>query len=131
MQVTILGSGSGKSELNRRHAAVLVQHRTGTFLLDCGEGTSQALLKHAIPADEITAIAISHLHPDHITGLYMLVQNLYLQGRKRPLSIYLPERVEDVVKSLSFSICLPSDFPMFFILKKLLPFLTITPVLRQ
>lgn len=112
MQVTILGSGSGKSELNRRHAAVLVQHCAGTFLLDCGEGTSQALLKHATAPDEISAIVISHLHPDHITGLYMLVQNLYLQGRKRPLYIYLPERVEDVVKS----------FELFYLFAKRLPY---------
>lgn len=111
MQVTILGSGSGKSELGKRHAALLVRHYRGTFLLDCGEGTSQALLKHQLSADEITAVVISHLHPDHVTGLYMLVQNLYLQGRKVPLKIYLPERVEAVKKSFELFYLFASRLP--------------------
>lgn len=112
MNVTILGSGSGKSELNRRHAALLVQHHRGTFLLDCGEGTSQAVLSHQLHPDEITAVAISHLHPDHVTGVYMLVQNLYLQGRSKPLLLYIPERVNDVQQS----------FELMYLFAERLPF---------
>jgi len=105
--VTILGSGSGKSDLDHHHAALLVAHEKATLLLDCGEGTSRQLLRNAIAPDTLDAIAISHLHPDHVTGLFMVLQNLYLNGRKKPLNIFLPERVEDVIAALNLFYLFP------------------------
>lgn len=107
MIVTILGSGSGKSDLDHHHAAVLVAHQKATLLLDCGEGTSQQLLRNSISADTLDAIAISHLHPDHVTGLFMVLQNLYLNDRKKPLNIFLPERVEDVIATMDLFYLFP------------------------
>ena len=63
--------------------------------MDCGEGTSHKLLENNLIKDELDDILISHLHPDHISGIFMVIQMLYLQGRTKPLNIYLPERANE------------------------------------
>jgi hypothetical protein len=72
------------------------------LLFDCGEGTSHQLLKHGLAGDKIDAIFISHYHPDHISGIYMLMQMLYLQERKKPLRLFLPEQLDFFLQTLRF-----------------------------
>jgi ribonuclease Z len=64
------------------------------ILADCGEGTARQLLKHKASKDFLDTIIITHYHPDHVAGLFMVIQMLYLQGRKKPLQVYLPENPE-------------------------------------
>ncbi len=96
-----MGSSSGMPTLGKTHAAVLVELMDRTILLDCGEGTSVKFLQHEIDKDQVDAIYISHYHPDHVAGIFLLIQLFYLQKRTKPLKIYLPERVEDFRNILS------------------------------
>ncbi len=90
----ILGSASGMPSLKKNHSSVWINFSDKNILLDCGEGTAKQLLKYGLDKDVLDAIAISHYHPDHVSGLFMVIQMLYLQKRGRDLTIYLPEQVE-------------------------------------
>lgn len=94
MEITISGSASGMPELNKRHSCVYIKKDGISFMLDCGEGASQAFLENNYSFEEPDFIVISHYHPDHITGIYMLIQLLYLKQRKKTLQIFLPENEE-------------------------------------
>ncbi|HOZ92223.1 MAG TPA: MBL fold metallo-hydrolase, partial [Candidatus Syntrophosphaera thermopropionivorans] len=72
------------------------------LLFDCGEGVSQQLLKHHLDNNVLDAIFISHYHPDHISGLFMLLQMLKIQKREKPLQLFLPERPAALVETLQF-----------------------------
>jgi ribonuclease Z len=61
------------------------------FLIDCGEGTQMQLRKCKIKFGKINNIFISHLHGDHIFGLYGLLSSFNLMGRENTISIYAPE----------------------------------------
>jgi len=50
----------------------------------------------------LDAIFISHYHPDHISGLFMLLQMLKIQKREKPLQLFLPERPAALVETLQF-----------------------------
>jgi len=61
------------------------------FLIDCGEGTQMQLRRCRIKIGKINHIFISHLHGDHVFGLYGLLSSFNLMGREYPLNLYAPE----------------------------------------
>ncbi|NOY06120.1 MAG: MBL fold metallo-hydrolase [Chlorobi bacterium] len=91
MTLTFLGTASGLTVLNRRHSSIMVEASGKQFLLDAGEGVTQGLLEWSFDPDAVSAVCVSHTHPDHAAGLPMLLQTCYLRGRTTPLDIYLPE----------------------------------------
>jgi len=107
MKIKILGSGSGILTLGKNHACVWINFSDKNIILDCGEGTAQQLLKNGLDKAALDAIAISHYHPDHITGIFMVLQLLYLQNRTKPLNIYLPEDIDFFVKTLNYFYTFP------------------------
>ena len=107
MLVTFLGTAPGIPQLNRRHSAILFKDEQITFLIDCGEGVCQAFLEEKIGIDELDFIFITHTHPDHISGIYMLLQYFHTQKRKKPLNIYLPEDTRHFSQVLNFMYLFP------------------------
>lgn len=95
MQIRILGTGSGLPELGKHLSSVHVNCRGKQYLLDCGEGSIYQLLRYGVDVNDLDAVVITHFHPDHVAGIFMLVQMLYLQGRSKDLSIFIPERTEE------------------------------------
>ena len=110
MEVMILGSGSGLPSLSKHLSSILVRSDNGLFLLDCGDGCSHLLLEQDVKADDLDAVLISHYHPDHVSGIFMLIQMLYLSGRTKPLDVFLPERVEDFLGILRMFYTFPQKF---------------------
>lgn len=66
-------------------------------MIDCGEGTQQQMLKFDVRASRIEHIFISHLHGDHYLGLVGLLSSLHLNGRKKPLTLYCPELLKEII----------------------------------
>jgi ribonuclease Z len=99
MTVTILGSSSALPTSERYPSAHVLNARERLFLIDCGEGTQMQLRKLRIRFGKINHIFISHLHGDHIFGLYGFLSTLSLMGRKTPLHLYAPERYDQILRS--------------------------------
>jgi len=66
-------------------------------LIDCGEGTQMQLRRMRFRLGRLGNVFISHLHGDHVFGLFGLLSSLGLTGRETPLRIYGPPALEDVV----------------------------------
>ncbi len=92
MEAVILGVGSGLPQVDRNLSALLVKHDGVTILADCGDGTTKLLQQRGVAADDLEAVFITHYHPDHLSGIFMLIQWMYLEGRTKPLLLFLPER---------------------------------------
>ena len=60
------------------------------YLVDAGEGTQQQLIRYGINPLKLQAVFISHLHGDHVFGLFPLISTLGLYGRRTPLTVYAP-----------------------------------------
>ncbi|WP_207533406.1 ribonuclease Z [Desertivirga arenae] len=96
--VTILGSSSATPIFNRYPSAQLLNINERYFLIDCGEGTQLQLLRNGIKAQRIEHIFISHLHGDHYLGLVGLLSSMHLNGRKKPLFIYAPAELKEILE---------------------------------
>lgn len=107
MRIKILGSASGMPTLGKHGACVWINFADKNILLDCGEGTSKQMLRNKLDKNVIDAIAISHYHPDHVIGLFMVLQMLYLQNRKKSITVYLPEKIDEFEKILNYFYTFP------------------------
>jgi len=66
-------------------------------MIDCGEGTQMQMRKYRIGFGKIEHIFISHLHGDHFFGLIGLVSTFAMLGRQKPLHIYAPQGLKEMV----------------------------------
>ncbi len=99
MKLTILGSSSALPTSERFPSAHVLNAHERLFLIDCGEGTQMQLRKNKIRFSKINNIFISHLHGDHIFGLYGLLSTFSLMGRKNVLNLYAPEKYRAILQS--------------------------------
>jgi len=96
--LTILGSSSATPTTERNPTAQLLSHAEKLFLIDCGEGTQVSLRKMHIHFQRIKHIFISHLHGDHFYGLIGLVSSMHLLGRTKPLFVYGPPMLKEILE---------------------------------
>nr|WP_315421487.1 ribonuclease Z [uncultured Pedobacter sp.] len=97
-EVTILGSSSATPVFNRNPSAQLLNCNEKYYLIDCGEGTQQQLAKYNLKAARIDYIFISHLHGDHYFGLIGLLSSLHLNGRSKPMQIFGPKPLLEILE---------------------------------
>ena len=98
-RIVILGSSSGMPSVDRSCSSwILETSEKHSYLFDCGEGTSSSILRFDVDYNRIGSIFITHTHSDHISGLFLLLQMMYLSRRENPLEIYLPEEAIPGVK---------------------------------
>ncbi|NEU07079.1 ribonuclease Z [Flavihumibacter sp. R14] len=97
-EITILGSSSATPIFNRNPSAQLLNINEKFFLVDCGEGTQQQMLRYGLKAQRIDDIFISHLHGDHYLGLVGLLSSLHLNGRTKPMNIYAPAALQEILE---------------------------------
>jgi ribonuclease Z len=96
MRVHFLGTGAGNFRGSRRQPGSAF---LDGLLLDCGAGATGRL--HDIHRfDEVDAVLISHLHSDHVAGLFDFLLHTLITGRKRPLVIVSPPGLGGVLRAV-------------------------------
>jgi ribonuclease Z len=96
--LTILGTSSALPTSERYPTAHVLNAHERLFLIDCGEGTQMQMRRYRIRFGKISHIFISHLHGDHMFGLYGLLSTFNLMGRKEPVWLYGPLDLEPLMK---------------------------------
>ncbi len=96
--LTILGSGSATPTTKRFPTAHLLNVNERFFLIDCGEGTQIQLRRYKLGFAKINRVFISHIHGDHVFGLFGLLSSFQLLGRKNELHIHGPGELRELVK---------------------------------
>lgn len=99
MKITFLGTSSGKVSLTRHHSSILLSVKNYNLLIDAGDGISRALLNSKVGFDSVNGILITHLHPDHFSGLPLLVVQMKMMKRIVPLEIFAHKSLMAVIKN--------------------------------
>ena len=96
--VTILGSASAKPTVDRHPSAQVVNIHEQLYLVDAGEGVQRQMFRQGINPLKIRAVFISHLHGDHVMGLFPLLSTMGLYGRRTALPIYAPAPFGEILE---------------------------------
>lgn len=100
MEITFLGTSSALPTKNRSHPAITLKAFGEIILLDCGEGTQRQMTLAGISPMKINHIFITHLHGDHFLGLPGLIQSMAFRGREKPLHIYGPRPIGQLMENI-------------------------------
>ncbi len=96
--VTIIGSNSAIPAHGRHPSAQIVTINDKFYLIDCGEGTQMRLFDSGIKWMRINHIFITHMHGDHYFGLIGIISTFHLLKRTRPLEIFGPPELLNVIQ---------------------------------
>lgn len=96
--IHILGTASALPTSVRYPSAQIIDVRGRLFMIDCGEGAQMQIRKAGIPFQKIEHICLSHIHGDHIFGIFGLLSTMGLLGRKAPLNIFAPAEFGPVLE---------------------------------
>jgi ribonuclease Z len=103
MDLSIFFAGTGGSTPSARRGlpATLVRRGGQQLLFDCGEGTQRQLVR-SVGLGDIDAVFITHFHADHWLGLPGMLKSFALRERERPLAIYGPKGLREIMSGVGF-----------------------------
>ncbi len=96
LSVFFAGTAGSIPTARRGLPAVLVRRGGDRILFDCGEGTQRQLVS-SVGLTDLTEIFITHFHADHWLGLPGLLKTFDLRARDRPLTVYGPPGLRELV----------------------------------
>jgi ribonuclease BN (tRNA processing enzyme) len=100
MELTVLGcSGSYGAPVGGACSGYLVRTAGAALWLDCGNGTL-ANLQRQTAVDDVTAVVITHWHPDHCADIYGLHVLLKYGLGRTGFPVYAPEGTDDRLATL-------------------------------
>jgi ribonuclease Z len=99
LEAFVLGCG-GLMPLPHRHLTSMLVRREGElFLFDGGEGTQISIRRLNLRWKKITAVFVSHMHADHVTGLPGILMLSSQVDREEPLYLFGPPKLADYIEN--------------------------------
>jgi ribonuclease Z len=128
-KVIILGSSNSIPTKDSENTHMVIVGDERTLLIDAVSNPILRLEQAGLDFNDLTDIIITHFHPDHASGIPLLLMDMWLTGRQKPLNIYgldyTLDRVEGLMGFYNWK-SWPNFFPVIF---NRLPVAEMTPVL--
>lgn len=106
----MLGTASAMPVVNRSQSAQALQVHGRLFLVDAGEGVQSQMVRYHVSMAKLEAVFISHVHGDHVFGLFGLLSTFGMGGRTAPLYVYGPGNLRPFINFfLSYNDWLPYE----------------------
>lgn len=86
--LTFLGTANAVPDKDHENTHLIIDATERVILVDCAGNPVVRLDQAGIDPLSITDIILTHFHPDHISGLPLLLMDMWLMGRKDPIHIY-------------------------------------------
>ncbi|HTX72497.1 MAG TPA: ribonuclease Z [Rectinemataceae bacterium] len=99
LEAFILGCGGMMPLPHRNLTSVLLRREGELFLFDGGEGTQISIRRLNLRWKKITAVFVSHMHADHVTGLPGILMLSSQVDREEPLYIFGPPKLADYIET--------------------------------
>jgi len=87
-EIVILGSAFAVPDEQAENTHFLLKVSNKIFLIDCASNPLLHIPKSGVDVNSIDDIILTHFHPDHVSGLPLLLMGLWLMGRKNEMNLY-------------------------------------------
>ncbi|MBU0704461.1 MAG: MBL fold metallo-hydrolase [Chloroflexi bacterium] len=114
-RVITLGTAAVVSDAAHANTYLALEGEQGFFLIDCADRPLVRIQRVGLAFEQLRGLIITHFHPDHVSGVPILLNNIWLLGRTDPLPVY---GLQDVVERFETMMDLfrqdewPDLFPM-------------------
>lgn len=116
-RIYILGTANAIPREGHENTHFLIEQGQHQILVDCASNPILHLARAGVGLDQITDLVLTHFHPDHVSGVPLLLMDMWLLKRTRALHIY---GLEDTIERMKAVMELfdwkhwPGFFPVFF-----------------
>jgi ribonuclease Z len=87
-KVIILGSSNAIPDEHHENSHMALVGDARLVLIDCVNNPIVRLKKAGLEVENITDLILTHFHPDHVSGVPLLLMDMWLMGRKNELRIF-------------------------------------------
>ncbi|MEA3341593.1 MAG: MBL fold metallo-hydrolase [Chloroflexota bacterium] len=94
-RVVTLGTAAVVPSEAHANTYMAVEGEGGFFLIDCAARPLVRMHRAGLAFERLRGLIITHFHPDHVSGVPIMLNNIWLLGRTDPLPIY---GLQDVVE---------------------------------
>lgn len=94
INICVLGTAKAVPDKDHENTHLIIEAGDKMILVDCAGNPVVRLDQAGINPLSITDLILTHFHPDHISGMPLLLMDLWLMGRKETLNIF---GLEDVI----------------------------------
>ncbi|CAN5651587.1 MBL fold metallo-hydrolase [soil metagenome] len=104
MHLTCIGTGTAAPEPERVCSGHLLECQGIRLLLDCGGGVVHNMARFAVPWADLTHLAITHFHNDHIGDVPLLFfawKHGVRPARNRPLTLIGPKGTKRLIERMA------------------------------
>jgi len=116
-KVIILGSSNAVATEGHDNTHMVFVGKDRTVMVDCVSSPLLRLEKAGVDFRAVTDLVLTHFHPDHVSGVPLLLMDMWLLGRRSALDVHgldhTLERVEALMGFYGWSNW-PEFFPVAF-----------------
>lgn len=84
----LLGTGSVTSDPHRTTTMLALDNGRGTIAIDCGGDPIPRLEAAGLDPRALHALIVTHEHADHVSGFPLLMERLWLLGRREAVPVH-------------------------------------------
>jgi ribonuclease Z len=99
-RLTLLGSSAAIASAIHDNVYMVLNERSGAWLIDCAGSPLQRLALTCIPTEDLKGLIVTHHHSDHAYGVPILLLGLWLLDHRLPLPIYGPPESLEVISNV-------------------------------
>lgn len=116
-KLIILGSSNAISSTDNENTHMVLVGDERVVMVDCVNNPIHRLEQAGVDFMDVTDLILTHFHPDHVSGVPLLLMDMWLRGRKKLINIYglhyTLDRMEKLMEMYSWGNW-PNFFPVAF-----------------
>lgn len=110
LAVLFCGTGSPLPDKARGGPCTMIAAGDRLYLVDAGIDSARNLMLWRVPLEKVQGVLVTHFHSDHIGELGEIRLQTWVAGRNRPLAVYGPPGVDQVVGGFNQAYALDASY---------------------
>jgi ribonuclease Z len=112
-KLIFLGTSNAISDKNHENTDMVLVGEERMVLIDCPNSPVMRFQNAKLDFSRLSDLIVTNFHPDHASGVPQLLMNMWLMGRRQPLTIHGLQHTLDRIENL-MGLYGWSDWPDFF-----------------